>query len=200
MKKFKKIFFIIFIIVIILGIFFLFNSNKSKPITNNTSSKNNNISTTNETNRYQSNFRGENAVIYLGTHSQYEPMTVVLEMPDSKEKFIENVILKISSIIGYTIKTNSVKLDGTNIYIDFSKEYAPFNIENSKLETDEALYSLYGTENIIYTIFDSIAKTLISYFGAEYNVYFSANSENINITYNDFSFKVDSTVPYVINE
>lgn len=199
MKHIKKILFILLIIIIILLVVFLFPKKENISPTNNITSNNIPSSNTNE-DKNKSNFNGENAVIYLGTHSQYEPMTVVLEMPDSKEKFIENIILKISSIIGYSIKINSVKLDGTNIYIDFSKEYAPFNIENSKLEADETLYSLYGTENIIYTIFDSIAKTLLSYFGTEYNVYFSADSENINISYKDFSFKISSTVPYVINE
>lgn len=200
MKKLKPILIIILIIIIILSIFIFINKINSHQYTNNTISKNNNISTTNETNKNQSNSHGENAVIYLGTHSQYEPMTIVLETPDSKEKFIENIISKISSLIGYTIKINSIEINDTNIHIDFSKEYAPFNIENNKLETDEAIYSLYGNANIVYTIFDSIAKTLLSYFGTEYNIYFSADSENINITYNNFSFKIDLNTPYVINE
>ena len=202
MKNFKKIIIFIFLLLIIISIFFLLNkeiSNSSKTTENKTT--NSFISsTTNETNTHKSNFNGENAVIYLGTHSQYEPMTVVLEMPESQEKFIENVIAKISSLIGYTIAINSVTISDTNIYLDFSSQYAPFNIENSKIDSDEPLYSLYGSENIIYTIFDSIAKTLSSYFGNEYNIYFSVDSTNINISINDFNLKINSSTPYIINE
>ena len=87
-------------------------------------------------------------------------------------------------------------ISNKNIYIDFSKDYAPFNIENSRIDSENTLYSIYGNDNIVYTIFNSIYKSLITYFGNEYNIYFSTNSENININFDNFTFTVDASKPF----
>ena len=85
MKNIKKIIIPVLILLIIVTILFLNNQNRK---TNNTKSNNINNSSTssNEINdEYKSNFNGENAVIYLGTHAQYEPFTIVLDKNLSNE-------------------------------------------------------------------------------------------------------------------
>lgn len=201
MKKFKKVLIPIILIVIIIIIFVIAKQNKpnsnNKVISNKTSSTN---SSTYVDDTYKSNFNGENAVIYLGTHSQYEPFTIVLNKTLSNEELAKSIISQISNLTGYKIELNSITFNDKNIYIDFSNEYAPFNIENSYVESEEKLYSIYGNENIVYTIFNSIYKSLKSYFGNDYNIYFSSNSENINISINNFNFSIDSSVPYKLDE
>lgn len=196
MKNIKKIIIPVLILLIIVTILFLNNQNRK---TNNTKSNNINNSSTssNEINdEYKSNFNGENAVIYLGTHAQYEPFTIVLDKNLSNEDLAKSIIKKISSITNYKIELNSLTISNKNIYIDFSKDYAPFNIENSRIDSENTLYSIYGNDNIVYTIFNSIYKSLITYFGNEYNIYFSTNSENININFDNFTFTVDASKPF----
>lgn len=196
MKNIKKIIIPVLILLIIVTILFLNNQNRK---TNNTKSNNINNSSTSSNkinDEYKSNFNGENAVIYLGTHAQYEPFTIVLDKNLSNEDLAKSIIKKISSITNYKIELNSLTISNKNIYIDFSKDYAPFNIENSRIDSENTLYSIYGNDNIVYTIFNSIYKSLITYFGNEYNIYFSTNSENININFDNFTFTVDASKPF----
>ena len=201
MKNIKKI---IIPILISLPIIILLLFLNKKHITNNTNTMSNINKVTTHSNKnnneYKSNFNGENAVIYLGTHSQYEPFTIILDKKLSNEDLAKDIIQKISSIIRYKIELNNLTISDKNIYIDLSQDYAPFNLENSYIESEETLYSIYGNDNIIYTIFNSIYKSLTSYFGTDYNIYFSCNSKNINISINDFNFSIDSSVPYKLEE
>ena len=201
MKKIKKI--IIFILLLlVIGITLLILNNKNNETNNKTSNNDNNSSPTSNiiNDEYKSNFNGENAVIYLGTHSQYEPFTIVLDKSLSNEELTKSIISNISNLINYKIELNNVTFKDKNIYIDFSNNYAPFNINGSIIESEERLYSVYGNDNLVYTIFDSISKSLTSYFGNEYNIFFSVNSENINITFDNFNFSIDSLIPYKLYE
>lgn len=202
MKNFKKIIIPILILIIIIIILLFFNNQNKK--TNNTISDNTNNNVLSSSNiiddEDRANFSGENAVIYLGTHSQYEPFTIILDKTLSDEELSKNIILKISELIGYKIELSSLTIEDNKIYVDFSKDYAPFNIEGSIIESEEKLYSIYGNDNLVYTVFDSIYKSLTSYFGNEYTIFFSVNSENINITFDNFNFSIDSSVPYELYE
>ena len=205
MKKFKEILTpFIFLAIIILIITFIITtaSKKANSITTNSITNNTNTSLNTITNNdeYKSNFNGENAVIYLGTHSQYEPFTVILNKSLSKEELGKEIISKISSAISYNIEINSIKFEDKNIYIDFSNNAAPFNIEESYIETEKKLYSIYGYDNLVYTVFDSIYKSFTSYFGTDYNIYFSVNSENILIQDNNFTFFINVESPYILEE
>ena len=204
MKKIKEILLPIFylaIIIIIISFIVITASKKAKavPITSSWSD-NTTTSTFPKEDKDKSNFNGENAVIYLGTHSQYEPFTIVLDKSLSNEELAKNIILKISNIISYNIEVNSIKFENKNIYIDFSNNAAPFNIEGSYIESEKKLYSIYGYDNLVYTIFNSIYKTFTSYFGTDYNIYFSINSENILIQDNTFTFFINAGSPYILEE
>lgn len=202
MKKFKK--FLIPIIILILIIIVLFIIVKSKQTNSNIIENSNNTSSINSENniddKYKSNFNGENAVIYLGTHSQYEPFTIILDKSLSNEELSKSIIYKISELISYKIELNNIEFKDKNIYIDFSKDYAPFNIEESFIQSENKLYSIYGKDNLVYTIFNSIYKSLTSYFGTDYNIYFSCDLQNINISIDDFNFSIDSNTPYTLSE
>lgn len=203
MKKFKELLtplFFLSIIILIITLIITTASKKAKTVSNNSITSNNFLNTTNNNDEYRSNFNGENAVIYLGTHSQYELFTIVLDKSLINEDLGKSIISKISSAISYNIEINSIKFENKNIYIDFSNNAAPFNIEESYIESEKKLYSIYGYENIVYTIFDSIYKSFTSYFGSDYNIYFSVNSENVLIQDNNFTFSIDSKTPYLLEE
>ena len=207
MKKFKNILPALIhltIIILIISFIILTASKKAKSVPNSSNSSNTINNTSNTTSQkndeYKSNFNGENAVIYLGTHSQYEPFTIILNKSLPKEELAKEIISKISSIISYNIDINSISFNDNNIYVDFSKNAAPFNIETSSIETEKKLYSIYGYDNLVYTIFDSIYKSFTAYFGIDYNIYFSVESENILIQDNTFTFLVNSQSPYILEE
>ena len=208
MKKIKELLAPIFylaIIIIIISFIFITASQKAKAIPNNSITSNNVDASSNSTNinnddEYRSNFNGENAVIYLGTHSQYEPFTVILDKSLPKEELGKEIISKISTAISYNIEINYIKFEDKNIYIDFSNDAAPFNIEGNYIESEKKLYSIYGYDNLVYTIFDSIYKSFTSYFGTDYNIYFSVNSENILIQDNNFTFFINTESPYILEK
>ena len=207
MKKIKEILLPIFylaIILIIISFIIITASKKAKavPITSSWSNTATNTSTSTnpQKDKDKSNFNGENAVIYLGTHSQYEPFTIVLDKSLANEDLAQNIILNISNIISYNIEINSIKFEDKNIYIDFSNNAAPFNIEGNYIDSEKKLYSIYGYDNLTYTIFNSIYKTFSSYFGTDYNIFFSVNSENILIQDNTFTFFINAESPYILEE
>jgi len=110
----------------------------------------------------------------------------------SKEEQIKTIINFIGTAIGYNIETNSIKIEGKNILIDFKNTSAPFETTESYIGNNEEKYQILQKNAISKIIFDSISKTLLNYFGNSPKIYFSVNNENISI--NDI--EIDKNLEY----
>lgn len=178
----KKILIIIFsILVILLIVVSTFKLNKNAENKNETSR--NFILSSNSNSKV--NTKGENAGIYVGINGKegenFHFVSIKINKNTSKEEQVKSLISSISNSIGYKIDVNSVKIDGNNIKIDFAKTAAPFELEESYDEASVKAYNILNQKFVAKTIFDSVNKTLKSYFGIETNSYFSADGENIHI-------------------
>lgn len=204
MKKFlEPLLYLTIIILIISSIVIAVHKKTSKPVT---SLANESTNTTylnvikQDKDEYKSNYSGENAVIYLGTHSYYDSFTIILNRNLKQEDLARTLIEKISKLISYKIEINSIRFEDNNIYVDFSKNGAPFETEKSYIETEDKIFSLYGADNLTYTIFDSIYTNFQVYFGTDKNIYYSCDSENINLNANGIKFNINKSEPYILEE
>ena len=185
------ILFILLVFLIILGIF------RMKTPSNEETSKD---STLNQNTTSQVNTNGENSGIYVGvtdnSKENYLFLSIKIDKKSSKEEQISSLISEISTAIGYKIDINSIEVDGEKIKIDFAKTSAPFELENSYSSNDSQRYFITSKSVVAKTIFDSINKTLKSYFGTKTEVYFSADSENISIENEVLKIDIDQNVSY----
>ena len=185
------ILFILLVFLIILGIF------RMKTPSNEETSKD---STLNQNTTSQVNTNGENSGIYVGvtdnSKENYLFLSIKIDKKSSKEEQISSLISEISTAIGYKIDINSIEVDGEKIKIDFAKTSAPFELENSYSSNNSQRYFITSKSVVAKTIFDSINKTLKSYFGSKTEVYFSADSENISIENEVLKINIDQNVSY----
>ena len=84
----------------------------------------------------------------------------------------------------------------SKIKVDFSKTAAPFEVEQSYTESENLKYSILLKESVAKILFDSINRTLKSYFGNTTEVYFSSDSQNINLENDVFKLNIDINKPY----
>ena len=195
MKK-KGLIIILIIFIILLVGFFIIKPKFQKTDSNNKNSNNS------KNNSYSNvNMNGENSGIYVGVNEEnlseetienFIYFSITIDKTVSKENQIKALISEISSAICYKIDINNIEIDGNKIKIDLSKNSAPFELENSYTPSDDQKYFITSKLYVAKTIFDSINKTLKSYFGYETEVYFSADSENIELE----SISIDSSKPY----
>lgn len=146
------------------------------------------------------NKRGENSGIYVGTtenedSDNYLFISIKMDKSGSKEDQAKTLISEISNAISYKIDINDVKIEGNKISVDFAKTAAPFDISSSNLQIEPKFF-IASDYAIPKTIFDSINKTFKSYFGANTEVYFSADSEDINIENEILPISIDSNKAY----
>lgn len=192
--------FLIFVLIIFIFLLISFCLIKSK-----TSTKTN----TNETSRdfiiqdntvSKINTHGENSGIYVGVteneKDNYLFVSIKIDKTTSKENQIKSLISEIATSIGYKIDINSIEVDKDIIKIDFSDTGAPFELENSYSQTNSQKYYITSNYLVAKTIFDSINKTLKSYFGENTEIYFSVNQENINITNEILNIDINKNNPY----
>ena len=146
------------------------------------------------------NVNGENSGIYVGLTDQgrnnYTFISIKIDKETSKEEQVKSLISEISSATGYKIDINSVEIDENKIKVDFAKTAAPFEIEQSYTESENLKYNILLKESVAKTIFDSLNKTLKSYFGNSTEVYFSSDSQNINLENDVFKLNIDINKPY----
>lgn len=92
----------------------------------------------------------------------------------------EDLLIKgIQSLIGYSIKINSIKLkENVEYQIDFSNEKAPFNIEET-LASKYVIYTETDKEKVAKCIYESIEETIKENYGNEKTVIYSVNNEKI---------------------
>ena len=197
MKK-KILAIILFVLIVLLIIFMIikpkfYSKNNSNKKTSRNFILNSNTST-------KVNTKGENSGIYVGiTQDENENFiyfSIKIDKKTSKENQVNSLISEISSAIGYKIDINSIKVDDNKVKIDFAKTAAPFELKESYEQTDDQKYFVSSNSVVSKTIFDSIDKTLKSYFGADTEVYFSADNENINIENDIITMNIDKDVSY----
>jgi len=194
----NKILLILFIILIItLVIIERIKFKKADPPTNQETSRNFILQTNTVS---QVNSHGENSGIYVGVNENgndnYLYISITINKKASQEEQIRSLISAISESTGYQIDLNSVKVADNRIDIDLAKTAAPFELEESYQYTDSQKYYITTDYAVAKTIFDSINKTLKSYFGSDTKVYLSADSENINIENEILKIHIDATKPY----
>lgn len=192
---------ILFIIVIFLVTLLVILSNWK---TNKNNSSNPNETSSNfilksDTNS-SVNTSGENSGVYVGLTDQdkdnYIFVSIKIDKKASPENQVKSLISEISDAINYKIDINSVEINDNKIKIDFAKTAAPFELQESRLNSENPKYIIQFDDVVGKTIFDSINKTLKSYFGEETEVYFSADSENINIQNETLTLNIDLSKPY----
>lgn len=197
MKK-KFLIIILIILIILLSVLMIFRSKLFKKDHSKKETSGNFILDSNTSSKV--NTSGENSGIYVGINDDDKEnfifISIKINKKDSKENQIESLISEISTSIGYKININNLEIDENKIKIDFDKAYAPFELEESYKQTDAQKYFIASSSAVAKTIFDSINKTLKSYFGADTEVYFSVNSENINISNNLMTINLDKNVAY----
>ena len=146
------------------------------------------------------NTSGENSGVYVGLTDQdkdnYIFVSIKIDKKASTENQVKSLISEISDAINYKIDINSVEINDNKIKIDFAKTAAPFELQESRLNSENPKYIIQFDDVVGKTIFDSINKTLKSYFGEETEVYFSADSENINIQNETLTLNIDLSKPY----
>ena len=98
------------------------------------------------------------------------------------------LIEAIGDILGYRLIANDITDGKGGMTIDFNSNSAPFNTNDSYIGNEQ-----YTTnDDLAFTIFDSIEKTLQEYFGQNLDVWFSLDSGSITI--NDVTIPI--TEPY----
>ena len=167
---------IIFILILILIILFTLNYKKNK------------------TSEYiektaESSF---NQIVQIGkeieSEEEYKIAPIFIIIEESKNEYqlayigelSEDLLIKgIQSLIGYSIKINSIKLkDDKEYQIDFSNEKAPFNIKET-LASEYVMYTETDKEKIAECIYESIEETIKENYENEKTVIYSVNNERI---------------------
>ena len=196
MKKFLT--FIIILVLLALVVFLGFklldkDENNENEIIDNTVNKEQNNTSNNETNSDTNSQTEENqeynTTIYIGTEDNFEEFNLNIDKSDSATYQASQILEAIGDILGYRLIANDITDGKGGMTIDFNSNSAPFNTNDSYIGNEQ-----YTTTNddLAFTIFDSIEKTLQEYFGQNLDVWFSLDSGSITI--NDVTIPI--TEPY----
>ena len=195
MKKFLT--FIIILVLLALVVFLGFKlldkgeSNENEIIDNTVNEEKNNTSNnksdSNTTSQSEEN-QEYNTTIYIGTEDNFEEFTVNIHKSGSATYQASQILEAIGDILGYRLIANDITDGKGGMTIDFNSNSAPFNTNDSYIGNEQ-----YTTnDDLAFTIFDSIEKTLQEYFGQNLDVWFSLDSGSITI--NDVTIPI--TEPY----
>ena len=196
MKKFLT--FIIILVLLALVVFLGFklldkDENNENEIIDNTVNEEQNNTSNNETNSDTNSQTEENqeynTTIYIGTEDNFEEFNLNIDKSGSATYQASQILETIGDILGYRLIANDITDGKGGMTIDFNSNSAPFNTNDSYIGNEQ-----YTTtnDNLAFTIFDSIEKTLQEYFGQNLDVWFSLDSGSITI--NDVTIPI--TEPY----
>ena len=196
MKKFLT--FIIILVLLALVVFLGFklldkDENNENEIIDNTVNEEQNNTSNNETNSDTNSQTEENqeynTIIYIGTEDNFEEFNLNIDKSGSATYQASQILEAIGDILGYRLIANDITDGKGGMTIDFNSNSAPFNTNDSYIGNEQ-----YTTTNddLAFTIFDSIEKTLQEYFGQNLDVWFSLDSGSITI--NDVTIPI--TEPY----
>ena len=195
MKKFLT--FIIILVLLALVVFLGFklldkDENNENEIIDNTVNEEQNNTSNNETNSDTNSQTEENqeynTTIYTGTEDNFEEFNLDIDKSGSSTYQASQILEAIGDILGYRLIANDITDGKGGMTIDFNPNSAPFNTNDSYIGNEQ-----YTTnDDLAFTIFDSIEKTLQEYFGQNLDVWFSLDSGSITI--NDVTIPI--TEPY----
>lgn len=194
----KLLTFIIILVLLALVVFLGFklldkDENNENEIIDNTVNEEQNNTSNNETNSDTNSQTEENqeynTTIYIGTEDNFEEFNLNIDKSDSATYQASQILEAIGDILGYRLIANDITDGKGGMTIDFNSNSAPFNTNDSYIGNEQ-----YTTTNddLAFTIFDSIEKTLQEYFGQNLDVWFSLDSGSITI--NDVTIPI--TEPY----
>ena len=194
----KLLTFIIILVLLALVVFLGFklldkDENNENEIIDNTVNDEQNNTLNNETNSNTNSQTGENqeynTTIYIGTEDNFEEFNLNIDKSGSATYQASQILEAIGDILGYRLIANDITDGKGGMTIDFNSNSAPFNTNDSYIGNEQ-----YTTTNddLAFTIFDSIEKTLQEYFGQNLDVWFSLDSGSITI--NDVTIPI--TEPY----
>ena len=177
---------IITIIIMILIVAVVFFGYKYLPIKDNINNSNNTQSEdiNNDNNSFvndeESNTSSDedNTTIYIGTENNFEEYKVNIDKNKDVMEQAKQIINEIGKAIGYNIEVIDIINGKGGITVNFSSNSAPFNsdsyIGNGKTEIND-------DKTLVYTIFDSIQKTLKEYFGGNPDIWYVVEDQEITI-------------------
>ena len=194
----KLLTFIIILVLLALVVFLGFKlldkgeSNENEIIDNTVNEEQNNTSnneTNSDTNSQTEENQEYNTTIYTGTEDNFEEFNLDIDKSGSSTYQASQILEAIGDILGYRLIANDITDGKGGMTIDFNSNSAPFNTNDSYIGNEQ-----YTTTNddLAFTIFDSIEKTLQEYFGQNLDVWFSLDSGSITI--NDVTIPI--TEPY----
>lgn len=188
MKKFLT--FIIILVLLALVVFLGFklldnNENNKNEIIDNTVNEEQNNTSNNETNsnttsQSEGNQQNEenNTTIYIGTEGNFTEFKIDIDKDGSPTYQASQILESIGDILGYRLIANDITDGKGGMTVDFNASSAPFNTYDSYIGNEQYTVS---DDNLAFTIFDSIEKTLQEYFGQNLDVWFSLDSGSITI-------------------
>lgn len=194
----KLLTFIIILVLLALVVFLGFKlldkdiNNENEIIDNTVNEEQNNTSnneTNSDTNSQTEENQEYNTTIYTGTEDNFEEFNLDIDKSGSSTYQASQILEAIGDILGYRLIANDITDGKGGMTIDFNSNSAPFNTNDSYIGNEQ-----YTTTNddLAFTIFDSIEKTLQEYFGQNLDVWFSLDSGSITI--NDVTIPI--TEPY----
>ena len=194
----KLLTFIIILVLLALVVFLGFKlldkdiNNENEIIDNTVNEEQNNTSnneTNSDTNSQTEENQEYNTTIYTGTEDNFEEFNLDIDKSGSATYQASQILEAIGDILGYRLIANDITDGKGGMTIDFNSNSAPFNTNDSYIGNEQ-----YTTTNddLAFTIFDSIEKTLQEYFGQNLDVWFSLDSGSITI--NDVTIPI--TEPY----
>ena len=194
----KLLTFIIILVLLALVVFLGFKlldkdiNNENEIIDNTVNEEQNNTSnneTNSDTNSQTEENQEYNTIIYIGTEDNFEEFNLNIDKSGSATYQASQILEAIGDILGYRLIANDITDGKGGMTIDFNSNSAPFNTNDSYIGNEQ-----YTTTNddLAFTIFDSIEKTLQEYFGQNLDVWFSLDSGSITI--NDVTIPI--TEPY----
>ena len=193
----KLLTFIIILVLLALVVFLGFKlldkdiNNENEIIDNTVNEEQNNTSnneTNSDTNSQTEENQEYNTTIYTGTEDNFEEFNLDIDKSGSSTYQASQILEAIGDILGYRLIANDITDGKGGMTIDFNSNSAPFNTNDSYIGNEQ-----YTTnDDLAFTIFDSIEKTLQEYFGQNLDVWFSLDSGSITI--NDVTIPI--TEPY----
>lgn len=120
----------------------------------------------------------DNTTIYIGTENNFEEYKVNIDKNKDVMEQAKQIINEIGKAIGYNIEVVDIVNGKGGITVNFSLNSAPFNLDayigNGKIEIND-------DKTLVYTIFDSIQKTLKEYFGGNPDIWYVVEDQEITI-------------------
>ena len=180
----KIIIFLIIIILIMTAVFLGYNYlTKIKNTSNSDNTQiedNNDNSDNNIVNDEQLNASIDeyNTILYIGMEDNFEEYKVNIDKSTDFMEQAKQIVEEIGKTIGYNIEVVDIVNGKGGITVNFSLNSAPFNLDayigNGKIEIND-------NKALVYTIFDSIQKTLKEYFGGNPDIWYVVEDQEITI-------------------